>query len=134
MKKLFLSICSVVCALTAYAGDEPLIPTPLNSLLPRFTDGMSIDDAKAIFATAYPKVKATELNSGWVDFGLDDRYSVAFVGREHLGRLGSLSTFYIRDSKRGSQIEISHRVWGKGKRPNNTVDPTRAPAGARGSP
>lgn len=106
---LLIIFCSLLLALNLYAQDEPLIPTALNTLLPRLKSGMSIEEAKALFSPSYPKLRVESLLSGYIDFALDDRCTLSVAGRIDNGKIGRLSTYYIciRDATNTCRLEIS---------------------------
>jgi len=121
MKTLFLAIlCFALPAASVLpAADEPLIPAPLNEALGRIKPGMTETDAKAQFATTYPKVQVTlgdwSGTTGYIDFRLDERYSVSLAA--HNPQNGGSAVLdknlltYIFDHQRKQQLEITHYQW-----------------------
>jgi len=105
------------------AENEPLVPAPLNSVLPRIKAGMTAGEARAQLTNAYPKVQLAlgvwSGQTGYVDFRLDDRYTVSFAARnptngtlnESAAILSENLLTYIFDHQRKHRLEISHYQW-----------------------
>ena len=122
MKMICLAIL-VLCASSLFAADELLIPAPLNEVLMRIRPGMTGAEVKAVLVTAYPKVQALlgdwDGMTGYVDFRLDERYSVSFSAHtppdgalnESNAILGKNLLTYILDNQRKDRLEIHHYQW-----------------------
>jgi hypothetical protein len=119
---LALLLCCAAIFQTA-AADQPLIPSALNSLLPKIHSGMTIHEVEAVLSSAYPKVSGQTSDwsgtTGYIDYKLDDRYSVsvASINRKDgkpivqaVGGGGGL-LFYIYDWPSKHRIEIRQLVW-----------------------
>jgi hypothetical protein len=125
MKCAFLSILFLASfpVRAVCAENEPLVPAPLNSVLPRIKAGMTAAEARAQLTNAYPKVQLTlgvwSGQTGYLDFRLDDRYTVSFAARnppngtlnESAAILSDNLLTYIFDHQRKHRLEISHFQW-----------------------
>jgi len=102
------------------AADEPLIPAPLNALLPKITPGMTRDDVRRILSTAYPyPVQQDGPGSGQggnMGFRLDDRFWVMFSAKRNaeqeyvVSKNASISVF---DYVLKRRLDIKPYYWEK---------------------
>ena len=121
--KMACLVIAMLCASSLLAADEPLIPAPLNQVLSRIQPGMTGAEVKAVLVTAYPKVQASlgpwSGMTGYVDFRLDERYSVSFSAHNppdgapsgSSAILGKNLLTYIFDHQRKHRLEIHHYQW-----------------------
>jgi len=84
-------VLSLLCfASLACAADEPLLPAPLNALLPKIAVGMKSEDIRAIVVKGYSESERADGpwsgQTGYLGFRLDDRFS--FMIAAHTNRDG----------------------------------------------
>jgi hypothetical protein len=106
--------------LAVRAADEPLVPQPLNSLLPGIHPGMTVHEVEAVLSRAYPKVSGQvsiwDGASGYVDYRLDDRFSLSVSSvntlPDHLEPVvGTEVFFYVYDWPAKRRLELKTYVW-----------------------
>jgi hypothetical protein len=117
----FLCVASLFAAvLSVRATDEPLIPAPLNAVLPKITAGMTREDMKKVLSAAYPKLELQDGpwsgQTGYIGFRLDAQYSVMFSAkmdpkqREVVSSSSQLSVF---DRVHKLRLDITRYHWEK---------------------
>ncbi len=121
MKHITSFLCIVflyAAVISVYAGDEPLIPAPLNALLPEITSGMTHDDIKKILSPAYPKLEPQDgpwsRQSGYIGFHLDDRFSVMFSAHMDANQhavVSSNALISVFDRTQKLRLDITHYYW-----------------------
>jgi RNA polymerase sigma factor (sigma-70 family) len=99
-------------------GGEPLIPPPLNALLPKIVAGMKAQEVRKLLATAYPKVTYHQGvwsgQTGYFDFKLDDRYTVSVAAGTDPKRgdvVHKDGLIYIFDHPKKLRLEIKRYHW-----------------------
>jgi hypothetical protein len=115
----FLCIAFLYAAVTAvYAADVPLIPAPLNALLPKITSSMTRDDIKKVLLAAYPKLEPQDgpwsRQSGYIGFHLDDRFSVMFSAHMDANQhavVSSNALILVFDRTQKLRLDITHYNW-----------------------
>ena len=121
MKHITSFLCIVflyASVIAVYAADVPLIPAPLNALLPKITSGMTRDDIKKVLLAAYPKLEPQDgpwsRQSGCIGFHLDDRFSVMFsahmVANQH-AVVSSNAVMSVFDRTQKLRLDITHYYW-----------------------
>ena len=114
MKHPFIILVSAIFLSTVrlHADEEPLIPEPLNRVLPRITRDMRVTDAVAVLTSIYPKLKcsggAWSGQTGFIIYDLDERYSISFsaYNRPNDG-VNFISNTFLDDHTRKLHIEIN---------------------------
>jgi hypothetical protein len=113
----------VLGASSLFAADELLIPAPLNQVLTRIKPGMTGAEVKTVLVTAYPKALASlgdwDGMTGYVDFRLNERYSVSFSAHsppggapsESSARLGKNLLTYVFDHQLKHRLQIRDYQW-----------------------
>jgi len=119
IRRIRFIICfSFLVGRPLFALDHQLIPEPLNSILPRITAGMKVKDILPMLTKSYPKVKQQvgdwSGQSGYVDFQLDERYTISFAAHSSLTGAKFLSDdvrTYLFDGQLKNRIEITRYQW-----------------------
>ena len=115
MKHPFIILVSAIflSAVRLHADDQPLIPEPLNRILPRITADMRVADAVAVLTSVYPKLKlsggAWSGQTGFLDYQLDERYSISFSAYNRPNDdVNFISKTFLDDHIRKLRIELSY--------------------------
>jgi hypothetical protein len=112
----------IVIALLCFASfvlatDEPLIPAPLNALLPKITAGMTPEDVQAVLRENYPKAERQHPAASprpdqtvYVGFRLDDRFSLTVATQRDSNLRDFVSKdarIFVFDRQRNQGLEIT---------------------------
>jgi hypothetical protein len=121
MKHITSFLCIVflyASVIGVYAADAPLIPAPLNALLPKITSGMTRDDIKSVLSAAYPKLEPQDGpwsgRSGYIGFHLDEQFSVMFSANMDAKEHAVVSTnalISVFDRMQKLRLDITHYYW-----------------------
>ncbi len=118
----FLFCCAA--SFHAFPADEPLIPAPLNAVLPKIKAGMTIPEVEGVLSASYPKVSGQMSDwdgmTGYIDYKLDGRYSLSVASRNRMEGQKVIQVvgggdlfFYIYDWQTKRRIEIKQYDWEK---------------------
>jgi hypothetical protein len=111
-----LSVCCLVL-LGAVAADEPLIPTPLNSVLLKIQPGMTTNQVMAILSPSYPKVSGHmgdwSGQTGYMDYKLDERFtlSASSIMRDGKELVHDDLLFYVFDWQTKRRVDVRLYHW-----------------------
>jgi hypothetical protein len=104
---------------SADVESEPLIPAPLNVVLPKIKAGMTPDEVKDVLAAAYPKLVRQDGpwsgQTGYIGFRLDERYTVLLSAHSDATGKTVMSDgpkVSVVDQTRKVRAEITIYAWG----------------------
>ncbi len=118
MKTVILTLLlGCVMSLQAFSADEPLIPEPLNTLLPKIKSGMTVSQVESVLSPSYTNLTtrgavSPSYQKGYVYYRLDDRFtlSVGFLnlanGRNITPVVNLNMLFYVSDAETGRRFGI----------------------------
>src|SRR5258708_16646781 len=108
---LVLLVCCVA-GLQTQAANEPLIPTPLNSLLLEIRPGMTTNQVVGVLSPSYSKVIARMSEwsgqTGYIDYNLDERFTLSISSITRGGKEVAHDDLlvYVFDCKSKRRVEI----------------------------
>jgi len=117
MKSIAVFFLCGIALLQAAAADEPLIPAPLNDVLPRIQPGMNTNQVVALLSRSYPKVTGHmgewSGQTGYFDYKLNDRFtlSVSSVMRNGNELVHDDLLFYVFDWQTRRRVDIRLYHW-----------------------
>ena len=117
MKSIIAFFICCFALLQADAADQPLIPTPLNSVLLKVQLGMSTNQVLAVLSPSYPKVTGQtgtwSGQTGYCDYKLDERFTlaVASVMRDGKELVHDDLLFYVFDWQTKRRVDIKLYYW-----------------------
>ncbi|MEX1114322.1 MAG: hypothetical protein WEB53_03675 [Akkermansiaceae bacterium] len=113
------SLLALFCfASLAYAEEEPLLPAPINALLPKIKVGMTSEEIKAVVVKSYAKAESRvgpwSGGTGSLGCRLDDRFSftiAAHTNSEGKQVVSKDARIYIYDWQHKRRLEIVPYQW-----------------------
>jgi len=123
MKYILSFLCIISCCavgISVRAADEPLIPKKINALLPKIIAGMTYEDIKTVLSLDFPKLELQDgpwsVQTGYIGFKLDERYSVMFSAGMDAKRqevVSSNAQISVFDRLQKLRLDITRYSWEK---------------------